>query len=192
MDDPRARRTRQRALAVGRSLLVADGIDGVTHLRVAQAGGGARRTLYRHWPDARSLLRDVLAASEVPHAECTGDLPADLIAHLEALRRALVEGHLGFVVCALGERAAVDPSFEPLRAQLTEDGCAPLRALLGDAVHRGRLPDDLDVAQSLAALEGPVFYRAMVRRETMSAAALPAIIDAFLAAPPRAVSAAGT
>ncbi len=183
-DDPRVRRSRERALSVGRALLVSQGIDAVTHLRVAGAGGGARRTLYRHWPDARSLLRDVLAASEVPHAERTGDLRRDLLAHLDALRRALVDGHLRLVVCALGERAAVDPSFEPLRAELTEAGCAPLRDLLQEAVRRALLPPDLDLPAAMAALEGPVFYRALVRRETVASGVLTAVVDGVLAAPP--------
>ncbi len=189
MSDPRVERSRARALAAGRRLLVTEGLDAVTHLRVATAGGGGRRTLYRHWPDAAALLRDVLATGEVPHAERTGDLRTDLLAHLDALRRALVEGHLGLVVCALGERAAVDPAFAPLHAELTEAGCAPLRALLDDGVAAGRLPADLDVPAAMAALEGPVFYRALVRREPLDAAALPPVVDAVLAAPPRVVSA---
>lgn len=185
VDDPRARRSRERALAAGRALLVAHGIDAVTHLRVAAAGGGARRTLYRHWPDARALLRDVLAAGEVPVAPRTGDLRTDLVAHLDALRRALVDGHLGLVVCALGERAAVDPAFEPLRAELTEAGCAPLHAVLDGAVEHGDLPSDLDRAAAVADLEGPVFYRALVRREPVEADAVGPVVDRFLAAPPR-------
>jgi AcrR family transcriptional regulator len=182
--DPRAQRSRHRALEVGRALFVAEGLDAVTHLRVAEAGGGARRTLYRHWPDAGSLLRDVLAAGEVPHAERCGDLRRDLVAHLDALRLALVDGHLGLVVSALGERARVDPTFEPLRAELTEAGCAPLLALLDDAVRGGVLPARLDRPAAVAALEGPVFHRALVRRERMPADALPAVVDAFLGAPP--------
>jgi hypothetical protein len=91
-----------------------------------------------------------------------------------------VEGHLGLVVCALGERTA----FAPLHAELTEAGCASLRGLLADAVARAQLPAALDVPAALAALEGPVFYRALVRREPLAAAALPGIVDAVLAAPP--------
>ena len=182
--DPRVRRSRARALEVGRRLLVGEGLDAVTHLQVAEAGGGARRTLYRLWPDSRALLHDVLAAGEVPTAQRTGELRADLLAHLEALRLALTRGHLGLVICALGERAAVDPGFEPLRRELTEAGCAPLREILLDAVSRGQLPAALDVPAAMAVLDGPVFYRAMVRREDLSADALSAVVDAFLARPP--------
>lgn len=182
--DPRVRRSRARALEVGRRLLVREGLGAITHLRVAEAGGGGRRSLYRHWPDSRALLHDVLAEGEVRSAERTGELRDDLIAHLDALRLALTEGHLGLVVCALGERAFVDPTFEPLRESLTEAGCAPLRDILSSAVSSGELPGGLDMAAAMAALEGPVFYRAMVRRERLATQSVPPVVDALLRCPP--------
>jgi AcrR family transcriptional regulator len=171
---------------VARRLLVEEGVEAVTHLRVAEAGGGGRRTLYRHWPDALTLLRDVLAHQDVPHAEVTGELRRDLHAHLAALRTALELGHLGLVVNLLGERARLDATFEQLRAELTDAGCEPLRRLVGDAVRAGELPADLDVPAALAELEGPVFYRCMVRREPLSDNALNSIVSRFLTDPPRA------
>lgn len=182
--DPRVERTRGSALEAARRLLVDEGVDAVTHLRVADEAGVGRRTLYRHWPDALSLLRDTLAHAEVPHAPVTGDLRTDLVGHLDALRLALQQGHLGFVVNLLGERSRLDPAFETLRAELTEQGCEPLRLLLRSAVRDGRLPGDLDLRAALADLEGPVFYRCMVRRERIARSALPALVDRFLDHPP--------
>lgn len=183
--DPRVERTRSAALTAARGLLVDEGVDAVTHGRVADASGLGRRTLYRHWPDATALLHDTLAHQEVPHAPATGDLRRDLVAHLDALRRALQHGHLGFVVSLLGERARLDPDFEQLRSGLTDAGCEPLRRLLQSAVRRGELPEDLDVPAALAGLEGPVFYRCMVRRERIGRAALASLTDRFLGDPPR-------
>lgn len=170
---------------MARRLLVDEGVEAVTHLRVAEAGGGGRRTLYRHWPDSTALLRDVLAHHDVPHAEVTGDLSRDIHAHLVALRTALDRGHLGFVVNLLGERARLDPAFEELRAELTDAGCEPLRQLLDVAAQTGHLPSDLDVPAALAQLEGPVFYRCMIRREPMTDRAIHSIVDRFLTDPPR-------
>lgn len=183
--DPRVERTRAAALQVARRLLVEEGVEAVTHLRVAEGAGVGRRTLYRHWPDPVALLRDSLAHQDVPHAEITGDLRRDLIAHLDALRRALQHGYLGFVIGLLNERSRLDPTFETLRAELTEAGCEPLRRVLRAAVRRGELPDDLDLPAALAELEGPVFYRCMVRRDRVGAGSVESLVDRFLDRPPR-------
>jgi AcrR family transcriptional regulator len=180
--DPRALRTRARVLAGAQELLLHRGIDAVTHLEVARATGVGRRTLYRHWPDRTSLLHDTLATSDHPHAPITGVLRDDVRAHLEALRRALVDGPLAYVVLALNERARVDPELVPLRDRLTEAGCAPLRSLLVGAVERGDLPADTDVDEHLAALEGPLFYRVLVRAERPGTEVVRGIVDRVLPA----------
>lgn len=184
-DDPRVARTRARVLEAARALLLEEGLDAVTHLRVAERSGAGRRTLYRHWPERVDLLRDALATPDFPRATPTGRLREDLLAHLEALRRALVEGPLARIVVALLERAAVRPELHGLRRRLTEEGCEPARALLRAAVARGELPPDTDVDAARAALEGPLFYRAMLLGERVPPAALPPLVDTLLAAPPR-------
>lgn len=141
-----------------------------------------RRTLYRHWPDQDALLHDVLAGADYPVTERTGDLRADLAAHLEALRRALVDGPLRYVVLALNERAAVRPDLRELRDRLTARGCAPLRDLLTDAVADGRLPEGLDLEWAVSAVEGPLFYRSLVAGEAVPADAVAPVVEAFLVA----------
>jgi AcrR family transcriptional regulator len=182
--DPRVDRTRALALSVGRDLLITRGIDAVTQTEVARNGGGARRTLYRHWPDATSLLKDVMTFGPVSAPTPTGNLRADLIAHLSSLRSALVDGHLSFIIGALTERAGVDPSFMPLRDELTNAGCEHLRRLLLDARRRRELPALLDVPASMAALEGPIFYRCHIRHQNLSIGAISALVDRTLAQPP--------
>lgn len=176
------RRTRAAALSAAGRLLVTEGLDSVTHQRVAELASVGRRTLYRHWSDQDSLLHDVLAGAEYPVGSRTGDLRADLTAHLEALRRALVDGPLRYVVLALNERATVRPELRPLRDRLTARGCAPLRDLLAEAVADGRLPSHLDLQWAVSAVEGPLFYRSLVGGEDVPAEAVPPIVDGFLAA----------
>jgi AcrR family transcriptional regulator len=182
-------RTRESALEAATRLLLAEGLDAVTHQKVAASAGLGRRTLYRHWPDAEALLQDTLAGAAYPVTARTGELREDLLAHLEALRQALVHGPLRYVVLALNERAAVRPELRPLRDRLTDGGCRPLVELLTAAVAEGRLPTDLDVDAAVAALEGPVFYRSLVRGEAVPAGVVAQVVEDFLASAGRAVSA---
>jgi hypothetical protein len=164
--------------------MLAEGIEAVTHLRVAAAGGGGRRTLYRYWPDANALLRDALLFGEVGHPEQTGDLAADLVAHLVAFSAALSKGHLGHIICALGERSYTHAEFEPMRAALVEAGCAPLKAMLRHGVADRQLPSNLDLERCLAVLEGPVLYEAIMHRRSTSKSAIEQAVQRFMSSPP--------
>lgn len=178
--DPRVERTRTRVLAAARELFLAEGLGAVTHLAVARRSGVGRKTIYRHWPTCDALVHDTLESANFPQAERTGDLRADLTAHLEALRTALVVGPLAYVIHSLAERATVNPEFEPARARLTEQGCALILEILHDAIDRNDLPADLDVESAASHLEGPLFYRVLVRNEDIAPSHVTTIVDQFL------------
>jgi AcrR family transcriptional regulator len=179
--DPRVERTRTRVLAAARALFLTDGLGALTHLEVSRRSGVGRRTLYRHWPTTDDLVHDTLASANFPRGERVGDLDTDLRAHLRALRRALVDGPLAFVIHALGERAAIRPELRDVRDRLVTEGCAPVREILRDAIADRSLPADLDVEATAAQLEGPLFYRALVLAEPIPDAAVDDLVDAFLA-----------
>jgi AcrR family transcriptional regulator len=180
--DARARRSREAALTAAGRLLVAEGIDAVTHQRVAEAAGIGRRTVYRHWQQPEQLLHDAMARSGFPATKPTGDLQADLAAHLEALRSSLVEGSLRYVLLALNERAAMRPELRPLRDELTAQGVENARALLAGFMDAELLPRHLDLDWAVAALEGPLFYRVLVLDERVPPGAVAALVAGFLAA----------
>lgn len=163
--DPRVLRTRSRALAAARHLAITEGPDAVTHVRVARDSGVGRRTLYRHWVDNQSLLHDALAEGPVEPPPPTGDVRADLLAYLEALRGGLVRGDLALVLHMLGERSASSELLARLRARLVTERCQPLRTLLADAA---------------AALEGPLFYRVLARGEPVPIDVPIRLVDQFL------------
>jgi TetR/AcrR family transcriptional regulator of autoinduction and epiphytic fitness len=183
--DPRAARTRDRALTAARALLLEEGIDAVTLQRVAAEAAVGRRTMYRHWPDRRSLLHDTLASASAPPEADHADLRGGVLAHLEALDAAVSHGPLAYVVSALHERSVHDPEFDALRSELVAAGCAPLRHLLRRCARDGELPTDLDVDLAAAMLEGPVFHRAILHRSRLTRRQRVHVVDAFLASPPR-------
>lgn len=177
-------RTRNRALHAAQALFAAEGVDALTHLRVAAAAGVGRRTLYRHWPDRRSLLHDAFAATRAPDPELAGDLRTALLTHLCALDAALTRGPLARIVATLAERAGYDPDLAVLRTELVERGCAPLRARLARAVAEGDLPPRLDLDATVAALEGPLFHRALLHGDATGDRAVADVVDRVLAHPP--------
>jgi AcrR family transcriptional regulator len=178
--DPRVTRTRDLALNSARSLLLSGGIASVTHLLVAEHSGLGRKTLYRHWPTASDLMYETFASANFPQSERTGELRADLVAHLEALRRALVDGPLVYLVHALNEKAAHDPEIASLRDRLTSEGCEPIRVILRAAVKTKELPR-IDIEEAASQLEGPLFYRTLVRNEVVPPRVITRIVDHFLA-----------
>lgn len=182
--DPRVERTRTTALGAAQQLLLDEGIDSVTHARVAEASGVGRRTLYRHWPDQRALLHATLSLTRAPDHDLSQGLRAGLTAHLHALTSALVDGPLAYIVATLYERSVHDTSFATLRDELVAAGCAPLEQLLNRAVTSGELPAELDVDAAVAQLEGPVFHRAMLHRRRTPEHQVDEIVDRFLERPP--------
>ena len=170
-------RTTSRVLDAVRDLLLAEGPDAVTHARVAEASGVGRATLYRHWPEPTSLLREALGHARFPVAPRTGDVRTDLVALLESLRAAFVEGPLAPILAMLMARATRDPTFAGLCTALTAEGHAATATVLRDAIAAGVLRADLDVERTVAALGGPVFYRAFIRREPVAPAELPRVVD---------------
>ena len=180
-EDPRLGRTREKALEAARTLFSEHGLDAVTHLRVAHESGVGRKTLYRHWPEPVDLIRATLSTSAFPRIPPTGDLIGDLAAHLESLRRALVDGPLARIVAALAERSASSPTLRAAREALVEEGCAPIEAILSAAVARGELPPNLDKGVARAALEGPLFYRVLVLGERVRPSIVTSIVATFAA-----------
>jgi AcrR family transcriptional regulator len=180
MADPRSERTRARAMAAAQELLLSEGMGAVTHVRLAAALGGGRRTLYRHWPDADALLRDVLAMRHIARGTRSGDLQADLLSHLLALRDALNNGPLSYVISALNERAHNDTTFDAVRVDLSAAGCEPLHTLLTTAIERGALPDTLNLELAQAELEGPLFFYVLVRNKPIPRGAVTSIVASFL------------
>jgi AcrR family transcriptional regulator len=179
-DDPRVIRTRAVAIGAARTLLIERGIGEVTHLNVAASSGLGRKTIYRHWPTKHDLLYDTFSSASFPNGVQTGDTKSDLVRHLDALRAALVHGPLKYLIHALNEKAASDPEIADLRDRLTTAGCEPIREILRQGIRSGQLPQ-LDVEEAASLLEGPIFYRTLVRNETVSKRTVVKLVDRFLA-----------
>lgn len=158
--DPRVARSRGAALAAVEELLLEEGWLGVTHVAVAARSGVGRTTLYRHWSDAASLIRDaILHRINRAKTAHTGELRTDLINELTGLRHMLNDPVTELSMRAVLERAPFDPTFAALKADLYRSGSAGIRDALGAAVARGELPCGTDTSQVIDQLAGPLMYR---------------------------------
>lgn len=178
---PRVERTRQRALAAGRAILLSEGWDALTQSRVAEVAGIGRATVYRHWPERHALFQDICTA-EVDRVRTvpTGDLRRDLRAQLGMLRREFVDGGFDKVVVALTDRAFWEPELVPVKRRLIEYGTETVRQILAAAVARGELPADLDLDEAIGTLAGPVLYHHLFAGGEVTDAAIARSVDDFL------------
>jgi AcrR family transcriptional regulator len=181
--DPRAVRSRAAALVAARDLLLEQGWPGITHVAVADRSGIGRTTLYRHWPDTPSLIRDTLERHiAVAHTQPTGDLRADLIAELGASRAMLHEPVTDRAIRVVIERAAVDAAFAEMKDALYRAGTQVLREIVDTGKERGELPTRLDTDLAVDQLFGPLFFRRLIANQPIPDDYAPEVVDAFLRA----------
>lgn len=182
-EDPRVERSRAAALNAARELFLERGWAAVTHASVAERAGVGRSTIYRHWPEPPSLLRDILVDGvSLVHPKPTGILREDLVEELEVLRAHLsVERNLKAIIAIL-ERARNEQAFAELPGEIHLAGSQGLRSILSRACGQGQLRADIDMEQAVAELVGPLMWRTVIIGRPLTRAFVLAIVDDFLAA----------
>lgn len=170
-------------LAAARRLLVEEGADAVTALRVSEETGIARTTIYRHWPDREDLLRDTVASEQSePQVELTGDTRADLIALLSFMGDQIGKRPGARIMAVALDRSGLRGEAGGPHREMVSRRMDPLRKVVVAAIAAGDLPDDLDVDGAIASLAGPPFFRAVLLRQKATPAFIESVVDAFLAA----------
>ena len=183
--DLRADRSRKAALAAARLILIEEGWEGITHLRVAQRSGLGRATIWRHWPKVSDLLRDALA-DQIPvlTAATTDSFRDDLVRQLHLVSRMLTRGGYGRVLAALIDRAEWDEEIHRIKVDMVSDGFGVIRHRLRRAAEQGEIASDIDVSRALSQLTGPIVYRRLLSAERLTNSFIAGIVDDFLAIHP--------
>ncbi|WP_214405990.1 TetR/AcrR family transcriptional regulator [Pseudonocardia lacus] len=161
----RSERARRSVLEAADDLLVERGFAALTVEGIAVRAGVAKQTIYRWWPSKTAILLEAYAqdAAEELTPPDTGDLAADLRAHLRTLAAFLTGSDAGAVFRALVGQAQHDAGLadllrrEHLAGQRERD-----RLPLERAVERGELDPGLDLDELVDRLVGPVHYRVLV------------------------------
>ena len=194
--EDRPRRTgRPLNEAAGRAILDAaiellgeGGYAGLTIDAVAARARVGRPTIYRRWPNKAALVIAALARSTgLAPAPDTGSLRGDLL----AVQRHQVQliNSPGFTGITPGLIADLNEDPEVAENYLTQY-IAPRRASVWEAlqrgIERGELRPDVDFAFISDLMTGPLFYRKLVRGETLEPRLVEATVDVVLAAYGRA------
>ncbi|MBL8775299.1 MAG: TetR/AcrR family transcriptional regulator [Acidimicrobiales bacterium] len=168
-------------LKAGRDLLDAEGPDAVTHLRIGEATGIARTTIYRHWPDHEALLAAVLSdTGTAPVGPDTGEVRGDLHLYLDQLRTGVGRRREHAGMTELVARSEGDRTFADLRRARIERRLGPLRDILTRGVERGELRAELDVDEVAIDFVAPVFFRRFFLGERLSDERIDTMVDEFL------------
>lgn len=181
--DPRVARSRAAVLGAAREIFFEEGWDSVTHASVAARSGVGRTTLYRHWPDATALIRDVITEQiAIARIVPTGRLRDDLIGQLEAFRRQLHDPNIDRAMRVIIERAGVHPAFTEMKETLYQEGSRTIREILRKAKLAGEVDSRLDIGRAIDQLAGPLVYRRFLAGRTFTPAYVRHVVDDFLAA----------
>jgi AcrR family transcriptional regulator len=169
-------------LEAARKLLVEEGPDAVTALRVSEITGIARTTIYRHWPERETLLRDTLAVEDADtHVELSGDTRSDLISMLSHMADRISRRRgARFMAVAIERSGHAGRAGLPHR-EMFRERMKPLRRIIEHGTSSGTIAAGCDVDDAVARLAGPVFFQAVLMRRKVSSEFITAVVDAFLA-----------
>ena len=162
--NPRTRRVRKVILDAAIEVLIERGVQDVTAAHVAEQADVARSTIYRHWPDQRSLLLATLDALASPHRQTptTGHLDTDVRTVLELLRTRLTTHDVASVFGALAAYAARDEAFREGQRRFVGHLTQPTVDVLTLAQEHGALGPDVDCDLEATLLTGPLLHQHLV------------------------------
>jgi len=123
-------------------LLLSEGGAALTPLRLHQATGVSRSTIYRHWATPTDVLAALIDVAPGVVRSHTGDLLADLHAEVDLLSDRLRDKPVGAFLQALVAMAATDEAAVTLRQRYVDDLVAPFRTVLADAGLSGEEGED--------------------------------------------------
>ncbi len=144
-------------LTAALDVLLTEGGTALTPLRLHQATGVSRSTIYRHWSTPTEVLAAIIDVAPPVRRVLTGDHALDLHAEVDALCDRLRDRPVAAVLQALVTMAATDEAAVPLRQRYVDDLVAPFRAALESADMSAERVDD-----AISAIVAPLLVDALL------------------------------
>jgi len=180
--NPQVQRTHDLMLDAARELLREGGPAAVTHLRVADAAGVARATVYRHWSERADILLDLLrSGADLHFTPPPEDLPlADRVAELLDKLAAALNGDSGQILTAMIGLAEWDDDVYAALERMRAFGPKLLRGLLAGGLADASLSAGTDIEVLMDALIGPLFLKRLLHHDKITDAYVRDLVDTAL------------
>lgn len=182
MARPLSEEARQKALTAAAAVIAEHGIEGFTVDAVAKASGVAKTTIYRHWDSGNALLLAAIDCMIVPFpTPNTGSLATDLRSFLEVILPVASDNSMGRAMLGLMAAAASDEELAKLHQAMMRERMTPIVTMLELAVARGEIRPDVDLDLALDFIEGPFFFRKLVKREPLDSDQIDQLVSMIVA-----------
>jgi AcrR family transcriptional regulator len=170
---PGGRSARVRAAVQAATLdeLAAAGYADLTIEAVAERAGVNRTTIYRRWPNKRSLVLGALldyAADQLPIPD-TANLRRDLQLLGQTIDTDLRRPQAHALMYTLVADRPGSSELSDVRTQLWADRLRQAQAIPRRAIERGELAADTDPAAVIDMLVGPIYLRRFIQGRPMTA-----------------------
>lgn len=183
MNDPRILRTRAAVIDAAVDLVVEGGPTALTVDAVVTRSGVAKSTIYRHWPTRDDLLVGVFDACAPQFPE-----PPDDASFVEATRmylhgivRSMSEPRWSRMMPALLTLKAHEPGIASVEQHMKDRQDVIMRELIGRGIHEGRVRPDIDPAEAIALLVGPLVFVVLTGSMELTEGFADRALEAFLA-----------
>ena len=170
--DPRVVGNRAAVQQAALQVLSSDGAGGLSVDRLAQLSGVSRSTIYRHWPDMRTLA--AAAFAEIMHqsggdlADASHDPSVALLEYLRDYARRLNDPTYATVLVAVIEWSWRDPQFAAAQASTFDDTRSRAKSILLAGRAAGVFSSALSIEEAVEAVVTPFLYRRLVLRRIIS------------------------
>ena len=174
---------REAVLTAVAGLILTEGAGAVTALRVSQAAGVARSTVYDHWPTSEALVLDAIDMVSAPQAPTavTADLEADLRRALIGLRDRLEGRPFRIWFATLLDHGNREGAFAAAQVRFVTGVMRPVVEIIATAQDRGELADHIDADGAAVQLAAPILSQHVLLRSTASDEQIAETITQFLA-----------
>ncbi|MFT7601821.1 MAG: AcrR family transcriptional regulator [Acidimicrobiales bacterium] len=168
MARPLSTQAREKALDAAREVIALDGIEGFTVDAVAKRSGVAKTTIYRHFSTGNELLIHAVDCMVHPlPTPNTGSLAGDIDAFMRSVLAILEDDGMRRTILGVISASISDPGLKRVHQEMMGERMTPIKTILELAQGRGELAADLDLDLAIDFIEGPFFFRKLVRQDAL-------------------------